>query len=334
MTLVELLTVILLGSLLLTMVFMLYSSSSRSYIRQGEILEQTMNLRGGLANLSRQLRMAGNGFNLLGLDQGSLVQIYLKDEAGKPTGWFQYPGSSVFGARPVWGSDGGASGPDSITICALAPDFTTTLGSLAMDFAPSHDQLRLDQVLEVPAGLDPKEVLKPGDWLALVPLSGHPILVEADADGSDLRDIKLKPFPGSFPNGVASIPSGTPVYNVKTVTLRTYRIDPANNTLLMDSDMVNGDLMAENIEDLQISYCATGEPGIFSSYNYDLSSIDLVKDPVKAVRVVISSRAARPDPYHNKYQLTPIPSMNRTVYGPADEHMRRQLENVVQLRNY
>ena len=333
MTLIELLTVIFLGLLLLSMVFMLYSNSSRSYMRQGDILVQTLNLRGGLASLSRQIRMAGNGYTLLGLNQNSLVQVYLKDETGTPVSWFRYPGAATYGAKPIWGEDGGLDGPDSVTICALSPDFATPLGTLASDFAPTHDRLVLDNVLEVPTGLDESEVLKVGDWLALVPSSGNPVLVEADSDGSDLTRIMVKDLPGAFPNGVGSISAGAAVYNVKTVTLRTYSVDTANRTLLMDSDMVDGDLMAENIEDLQVSYCVspTG-PGDLANYSNELGPFDLLEHPVRAVRIILISRAARPDPYHNTYQ--PIKAINHVNVGPSDGHMRRFLENVVQLRNY
>lgn len=333
MTLLELLTVIFLGLLLLSMVFMLYSNSSRSYARQGDIMEQALNLRGGLANLSRQIRMAGNGYTLLGRNQDSFIQVYLKDENGAPLEWFKYPGFAKSGIRPIWSGDGGLDGPDSITICALAPDFATPLGVLATEFRPSNGRLDLDSVLEIPAGLPVSEVLKPGDWLALVPATGDPILVESDDDGSNLSRIKIKPMPSSLPNGIAGIASGSAVFNVKTLTLRTYSIDPATRSLLMTSDMVAGDLMAENIEDLQVAYClAPNDPGVLSSYLDKLDAQDLSEHPVKAVRLFMVSRSARPDPYRNTYQ--PVTAYNRTVVGPPDGHIRRFLENTVQLRNY
>jgi hypothetical protein len=327
------LTVIFLGLLLLSMVFMLYNNSSRSYIRQEAILEQTLNLRGGLANLSRQIRMAGNGYTLLGLDQASRVQIYTKNEDGDPVDWFKYPGEAASGVRPIWGVDGGDDGPDSITVFALAPDFATPLGTLSADFTATHSVLRLTETIELPAGLDAEEALRPGDWLALVPPTGDPILVESDGDGSDLTSIPIKDLPNSLPNGLARIEQGAKVFNVKSASLRTFAVDPDSLSLLMDSDQVTGDLMAENIEDLQVAYCLDpADPGDFSTYVHDLGAQNLTAHPVRTVRLLMVSRASRPDPYRGTYQ--PINAFNRTVVRPPDPHIRRFLENTVQLRNY
>jgi type II secretory pathway pseudopilin PulG len=333
MTLIELLTVVFLGALLLSMVFMLYTNSSRSYIRQEAVMEQMLNLRGGLAGISRQIRMAGNGYALLGLNQNQYLQVYLKDADGLPVGWFQYPGDSHFGVKPIYGLDGGSTGTDSVTVCALAPDFATPLGTLSADFSPAQAELRLDNVLEAPSGMDPAEILKPGDYLALVPASGDPVLVESDVDGSDLRRIRLRALPSNLPNGVSSIPSGAAVYNVKTVTLRTFSVDPVNHALLMDSNEVAGDLMAENIEDLQVAYClGQDDPGEPASYVHTLDGQDLFDRPVKTVRLVMVSRSERPDPYKGTFAT--ITALNHDDTGPADSHIRRFLENTVQLRNY
>ena len=123
MTLIELLTVVFLGALLLSMVFMLYTNSSRSYMRQESAMEQLLNLRGGFAAIARQIRMAGNGYAMLGLDQSEPIQIFLKDEDGNPSGWYKHPDQPLHGARPIFGSDGEEDGTDSITVCSLGPDF-------------------------------------------------------------------------------------------------------------------------------------------------------------------------------------------------------------------
>jgi hypothetical protein len=68
------------------------------------------------------------------------------------------------------------------------------------------------------------------------------------------------------------------------------------------------------------------------NYANELGPYDLLDKPVRAVRLVMVSRANRPDPYNKSYE--PIPAINHVNVGPSDGHMRRFLENVVQLRNY
>jgi prepilin-type N-terminal cleavage/methylation domain-containing protein len=333
MTLIELLTVVFLGSLLLTMVFILYTNTSRTYIRQEAVMEQMLNLRGGLSGISRQIRMAGNGFALLGLNQNQHLQIYLKNPDGVPSGWFKYPAAADFGARAIWAVDGGNTGPDVVTVCALGPDFASALGILAADFHASDDRLELEATITIPAGLDESEVLKAGDFLAVVPVSGDPVLVEADSDGSDLTRIRIKDTPGHFPNGVSSLPAGSSVYNVKTVMLRTFSVDPVNHDLVMDSNEVVGDVMAENIEDLQLEYClAPDDPADPLVYVNDLVGQDLLHNPVQTVHLIMVSRSPTTDPFRGKHAA--LPALNHTAVGAADSFIRRFLENTVQLRNY
>jgi hypothetical protein len=333
MTLIELLTVVFLGTILLSMVFLLYSNSSRSYIRQEATMEQMLNLRGGMAGISRQIRMAGNGYGLLGLNQNQVIQVYIKDSDGIPVGWFRYPSSSTDGVRPIFGTDGGVSGTDTITICSLSPDFATPLGMLNAEFNASSTKLSLENTIELPAGLDPSEVLKPNDYLALVPGDQPPILVESASDGTNLTEITIKKLPSSLPNGMSSLPAGTKVYNVKSVSLRTFSVDTVNNFLVMDSNEVTGDLMAEEIEDLQIAYClGSDDPGDLSKYVHNFDGQDLKSKPVRTVRLVMISKSSTPDPYRGTFSA--VTALNHTSVGAPDSYVRRFLENTVQLRNY
>ncbi|MDR3203662.1 MAG: PilW family protein [Deltaproteobacteria bacterium] len=332
MTLIELLTVVFLGSLLMSMVFMLYSSSSRSFMRQESVLEQMLNLRSGISGVSRDLRMAGNGFSLLGLNQNQFLQVYNKNEDGSGSSWFKYESGSDFGVKPIFSIDG-SQAPDSLTICSLAPDFAAPLGMLETGFTSSSDSLKLSEVLTFPAGLD-DEVLKSGDYLALVPASGSPILVQATSDGSNLTDIDIAPLPsGTLPNGVTEIGAGSLVYNVKSVRLHTFRVNTTDNTLVMDSDEAEGDILAEDIEDFQVAFClGDDDPSNLANYVHDLSGQDLLSRPVKAVRIVVISRSPREDPYKGNH--LPIPALNHTVVGGPDNYVRRLLETTIQLRNY
>ncbi|MDR1487437.1 MAG: PilW family protein [Deltaproteobacteria bacterium] len=339
MTLIELLTVVFLGSLLMTLVFLLHSTTSKSYLSKDANLVMMLNLRSGMVAISRDIRMAGNGYELLGLDQSKFVQVYLKDEDGEATEWFKYPddwfassGDVRHGARPIFGKDGDQA-PDQVTICSLAPDFATPLGRLSVDVTKSTTTLKLTETLDIPAGLNSKEVLAVGDYLALVPAAGDPILVEAQSDASDLESINIKKLPSeALPNGVTSIEAGSMVYNVKTVRLHSYRQDSAINELLMDSSDMIGDTLSEGIEDLQLAYClGDDDPTDPASYVFDLSMYDLAAKPVKTAKFILVARTLIPDPYKGRFSH--IPALNHTSVGAADSYYRRHLEATVQLRN-
>jgi prepilin-type N-terminal cleavage/methylation domain-containing protein len=342
MTLIELITVIFIGSLLLSMVFLVYTNSSRSMLRQDVIMEQLLNLRSGLAALTRDLRAAGNGFSIFGVAQGGMIQLYNKNEAGEATTWFRYPAAGgvtpAHGVAPIYAIDGDQA-PDSIYICSLSPDFSTPLGILASDFASSASTLNLTQTLTVPSGMNMKEVIKKNDYLILVPTTGmDPVLVEVDADVTDLSVIRIKDLPdGGFPNGMGDIPAGAEVYNVKSVIFHRYKVgvnDPTNETfLVMDTVDSSDDIMAEGIEDLQLGYClGNDDPSILGNYVLDFNGLNNTGSDIKSVRVVMVSRTSRPDPYGQHFSR--IPALNHTAVGTTDSYPRRFLETTVQLRNY
>jgi hypothetical protein len=288
------------------------------------------------------MRIAGNGFSMIGLKkQNQLLQIYNKDESGAATTWFRYPavpgGPTTPGVLPVFAVDGDQS-PDSITICSLAPDFASPLGALDQDFHSGDTALRLKPSLSVPTGLDPHELLKPNDYLAIVPPTGDAVLVEAVSDATDLETISIKHLPaGGFPNGVGELPAGSEVFNVKSVTLHTYRIDesPATNEtfLIMDTIDSTGDIMAEGIEDLQMAYCfGEDDPSNLSKYTNGIDFASLDDTFLRTVHLVMVARTSKPDPYRNSFNR--IVALNHTELADPDAYPRRYLETTVQLRNY
>jgi hypothetical protein len=309
-------------------------------MRQEVIMEQLLNLRGGMAGITRELRTAGNGFSLLSATQIDRVQLYTKNEDGSANAWFSYPDDGSYGAAPIHMIDSDA-GPDSITICSLSPDFAAPLGALDSEFESHDTMLRLKDTLMLPPGLTMEEVIKTGDYLAVVPPDSDPILVETKADPSDLSTIQIKDLPsGGFPNGVTEIPQGSMVYNVKSVRLRTFRIwvdTPRNETfLVMDSQDSQDDIMAEGIEDLQFAYCQSDcDPTDVDDY---IDEVDLTSSnndlPIQSVRVFMVSRTSRPDPYNNQYPKINAINHNAGETSPPDGFPRRSLDTVVNLRNF
>jgi prepilin-type N-terminal cleavage/methylation domain-containing protein len=345
MSLIELITVIFIGSLLLSLVFLVYTNSTKSMLRQDVVLQQLLNLRQGLAASTRDARAIGNGFRLLGLpSQGQLVQIYRKDNDGKATEWFRYPGEANFGVAPLYSVDGGDDGPDSIYMCALAPDFSAPLGELKDDFHPGDDELSITKELVVPSGLDLSEIVKENDYLALVPNSGGPVVLVETKKVHDLTRIEVKDLPsGNFPGGAAAVEAGARVLNMKSVYFHRYKIGALAGSdetfLMMDTlDSTDG-IVADGIEDLQIGY-NFGDSDPAENVNYDLDFNGLVtvgpvpseSVPVTAVRLAMVSRTSKPDPYGRTFKR--IEKLNHTQLLPPDSYPRRSLETKVQLRNY
>ena len=64
-TLIELLVALAIGSIVLTVMFTMFRSSNRSYITQDYVAEMQQNLRVAMLYVSRDVRMAGLGINLM-----------------------------------------------------------------------------------------------------------------------------------------------------------------------------------------------------------------------------------------------------------------------------
>jgi prepilin-type N-terminal cleavage/methylation domain-containing protein len=342
MTLVELLTVLFLGSLVISMTFVLYTNTSRSILRQDVIMSQLLNLRAGLASISRDIRGLGNGFSLLGLGQGQMVQMYTKDENGDAVSWFRYPTAGgvapPFGVAPIYAVDGGKDGADSLYVASLAPDFLSPLGQLEADLTPGDSQLSLTNILDVPSGLEIRDLVKKDDYLAIVPSSGDPVLVEASNDPASLAVIPIKSLPeGGFPNEVSRLPEGSVVYNVKSVVFHSYSIDTLatekETFLTMNTLESQDDIMAEGIEDLQVAYCfGNDNPADINNYDLNFSGLNTTPNPIKTIRLIMVARSTLADPNGNTFDH--ILKLNRETAGPADPYPRRFLETSVQLRNY
>jgi hypothetical protein len=161
--------------------------------------------------------------------------------------------------------------------------------------------------------------------------------VEVADNTSDLSKIDIKSLPsGSFPNGISSYPSGSAVFNVKSVVFHSYKVvdsSPNEAFLMMDTLDSQNDIMAEGIEDLQLAYCfGSDDPSKLSNYDLDFAGLNTTGSPIKTIRLVMVSRTSRPDPYGKTFAR--IAALNHTAVGAPDNYPRRFLESSVQLRNY
>jgi hypothetical protein len=199
-----------------------------------------------MALITRELRVAGNGYSLLGLGQADRVVFYRKNTDDTPRDWFHYPGTAVtdLGAYPVYDVNMTYNNAvdrykgDMITVCSMAPEFVAPLGNLSVDFNASLLTLHLDVPIELPAGYpeaDKDEIIKAGDAIAIVPngqlqAGNYPLILEVASDWKwetfpILSSIKIAPIP-ALPTGLNfnSYTAGSRVLNVKTLRLRTFKV--------------------------------------------------------------------------------------------------------------
>ncbi|MDR1086558.1 MAG: prepilin-type N-terminal cleavage/methylation domain-containing protein [Deltaproteobacteria bacterium] len=334
LTLVELLTVMLLGAILISMALLIYVTTSRSYMRQDSLVEQMMNLRSSMAFITRDLRMAGNGFSLLEQKgQGSRILVYVTDSDGNMS-WFRNdPGEPELGVRPIW-FNGSDTGPDVLTVAYLAPEFSAPLGVLAADFSAGSTQVRLDsnKLIEYPDTIDPKEILAPGDNIAIVAMD-KAVILESLSDADDMPNISVAPSPNNFGTYMSGpFPANSLVYNVRRINVHSFRIE--NDNLVMDTLNETGEMMAEGIEDLQLGFAmGQDDPTVFTNLVRDLSSHDL-GDPDRTLRIcrlVLISKSTTRDPYNTTYPR--IQALGHNPTG-SDAYRRRALEAIVNLRNF
>jgi hypothetical protein len=337
LTLVELLTVMLLGTILISMALLIYITTSRSYMRQDSLVEQMLNLRSSMAFISRDVRMSGSGFSLLKAAQKNRILVYTKKPDGTADKWFQHDpvdAPTEYGVRPLW-FKGNDAGPDTVSISYLAPEFSAPLGRLDSNFSAGDTVLRLNDstTIEIPSAVDPREVLNPGDSVAIVGSQGA-IVLEATSNGSDLSQIHVIASPGNIPSEFGQFTTGAPVYNIRRVHVHTFRVDTATNSLLMDTLDDTGELLAEGIEDLQVGFAVSEkdpylEADLIQSFE-DFNDPDF-ENNLRLARIILVSKSLSRDPYNNSY-----PRMTALNHKPTGEdyYPRRALESLVSLRNY
>ncbi|MDR3203232.1 MAG: prepilin-type N-terminal cleavage/methylation domain-containing protein [Deltaproteobacteria bacterium] len=343
LTLVELLVVSLIFMIVSGVAFTIYRLNSSYYLSEeaGVIINQ--NLRNGLSAMARDVRMAGNGLDILG-PEVKLVEFYTdslealdkKRPSVKPsTGWFSHldASSSQMGVRAIYGVDGGAEFADMFTVFSAQIEFPAPIARVN-EFR--NGRLLLDSVF-------PKGVIKGGDIICLVNSNRAAILETQNVGELDsFLEIKTngrftqKGPPPGFPV------EGAEVYNLRNVRVVTYFLDDKLNRLMaafhdqsltsFDDPKARAIVVSENIEDLQIYYF----------YQNDVVAHDKISDPVdigsdrlqnNAVKAVFLGLTARST--YAKSSSQRRPALFNRLKGSVDEPLRREsLTEIVYLRNF
>ena len=373
-TLVELLVVVLISVIVVAVAFTLYRVNVTYYLKEDARLEQDQNLRVALSTVARDVRMAGNGYALLGPpNRLQFIQVYVPSQerlgsGGRAVqqasleGWFSHADTAAetaiaapdqLGARAIFGVDGGADGPDTLTIFRAEVESGAPLGHLSGAYDFSAARLFFSDNFQ-------EGVVRDKDILVLVN-DNLAALAEVDsvpaAAPFNWVDIKLGGRftpPGS---GAFSFPAGATVYNLRDVVFVTYFLDEENRQLMADhhdldesGNPIGPVVVATNIEDFQVYYCFNDEvvnldPAFDSDNVIDLAltpEINSTKLDVRGagtvhrVNTVVLGLMARAGEGRDDRSARPGPRpafFNREEGDVADRFTRNTLTEIINLRN-
>ncbi|MDR2442882.1 MAG: PilW family protein [Deltaproteobacteria bacterium] len=321
---------------------MIYQTNSRYYYRQQSILEQEQNLRAALYIMSRDVRMAGDGLIVMGVDK---VQAYVPNAMSSGGSWFIYDDADItdYGIRPIFGGNS-ATGPDTLTIFRTAVESSVSFAHLASSFTSSANKIFLSSPIQT-------HTVAKGDVIGLA--YGRDALLlsveDMSAPGATPAEITLgerfKPG-GNFPEGL-SFPEGTYVYNLRDVFMTTYWVDTAKSNLmaryhhlgnldvsagLFNYDEASSVIVAPGIEDLQVRYVLTDEEPGPGSEGLTLALLESTKSRVRQVHLGLVSRSGYRQPGNNSYM--PVTLFDHSASPSPDGYLRQVMTQMVNLRNY
>jgi prepilin-type N-terminal cleavage/methylation domain-containing protein len=273
LTLVELLVVIVISLIVSGVAFSVYRLNASYYYREDAYLQQYQNLRVALYTISRDVRMAGNGFSVLGPSLKQ-IQVYTptmeRATCGSPAtttvfgyDWFRHsnytsyvPPDTCIADPSAPGCSGGGSVPCSVNP-ADTPGVRAIFGIDGGEYdsdsitifrseiesgellgkltAVSGNKITITPEAETSDKNFEKAIL-PGDILALVN-GENAVVLEVAGDYIDGdTEIPIKTGGRFTPNSLTSIPylSGSFIYNFRDVTFVTYYVDQEKNQLMAD----------------------------------------------------------------------------------------------------
>jgi hypothetical protein len=340
--------VLLLTTVVTGVAFTLYRGASSNYLREDAYIQQQQNIRAATYLLSRDLKASGNGVAVVGPGIQRIqafVPSQLQTSGGVTSintaeGWFKYPDSpsSEPGVMALFGTDGGASRPDTLTIFRTEIEYPVALGQVT---GHSGNTLTLSE--NVKGGN-----LNAGDILVVI--SGKDaFLLESETScplGSSISSINYKNPNGRFtssggpPSGFDV--NGAYVYNLRDVSLVTYYVDETENRLMAaihDQRMDTANaidksvVLANNIEDFQCYYFFEGETLDLNmvTSNPDISYEKFKKEPVVAVAIGLTTRSSYGG---NRKGVNLRPALFNHVAGTVPDNRRRStIMELVTLRN-
>ena len=351
-TLNELLVATVLISIVGITAFTLFQTGDRHEARQQDILQQNHNLRAALHVLARDIRMAGNGLNIIGAD---LFDIYVEAQYSDPeahengSGWFKHIGSNLSGVRPIFSPEQTDSEiPDVFTIIYSSHENPLPIGRLE-DSSPFS--VGNDTSLWLQEPISPGNQISDGHMIAVVNDNRAVILQASFDSGANTYEIKIgdRHKPGST---LMTFPPGSQVYNLRDISFVTYYINNVTQRLMANHHyaIVPGATephlisIASNIENMKIAYILaslTNSAGPKPPTNINpLEALDrTINDGVledKAIcmaNISLLSHSIRPNKMGPSTETICWPGSTICYTTPNDGHTRRKISKNINIRN-
>ena len=311
-TLVELLVAMAMGLIVLTVMFTMFRTSQRSYTLQDYVAEMQQNLRVAMYSVSRDLRMAGCGVNLLN-------QLVPTVEVYNSGAWNNLQGVTATNST---------TGPDRIEL------FIGDIQSGEYDATITKAMPDASAILDV----DTVANFEEGDWViisngvnaALFQVT-HVSLASLDIQHNPGGDAPYNPPAAfkAFPHG-GGYTMGSRLYNFGNGRWVTYYIDttdPDHPTLVADLHDPSGvpAVVAENIEDMQFHY--------FLADGTDTDNPSGDENNIRAIRVTFSARTDAQDmDAASVFNPLVVEDHDPGAVG-NDGYRRRLLSTIIKVRN-
>ena len=310
-TLIEILVAVGLAGILMTVMFTMFRTSQRSYTTQDEVAEMQQNLRVAMMYVSRDLRMAGLGGNLLS-EMVPSVQVF----TGEVSAW------NMNKAFTIINSD---VGPDQIDIFYGSITDGEYVATTTKPMADASAELVVTDPDEFQEG--DAVVITDGLSAALFVVSS--VEVALKKLGHDSAGSIYNPPAGfnAFPTG-GGYSIGARVYNFGKLHWVRYYIDqtdPFHPKLMADYHDGQPDVViADGIEDMQLYY-----------YLKDGTETDDPtgkEDDIRAVRITFVARTNKEDQFTKRFNQ-PVIEDHDPGAAPQDGYRRMVLSSTIQCRN-
>lgn len=305
--------------IVMTVMFTMFKTSQRSYSTQDQVAEMHQNLRVAMSYVSRDVRMAGCGMNLMP-DLVPNIQTYYDDpDPG---------GSAAWNLLVPITATNSAAGPDSIEVLygdVKTGEYDASI-TKGMPDAASVVQVEDNTSFEV------GDFVVITDGVTAVMFEITDISTLTAPEGKLIHNSGLsfynppaafKAFPAAGGYGV-----GSRCYNYGKMTWITYFIDksdPAHPNLMANRHDGSGNqVVADNIEDMQFHYFM--EDGAETEAP---TAADAKK--IVAVRISMVGRTSLQD--RELRSFNPITVEDHAPAGGSDGYRRSILQSVIKIRN-
>jgi prepilin-type N-terminal cleavage/methylation domain-containing protein len=311
-TLVELLVAMAMGLIVLTVMFTMFRTSQRSYTLQDYVAEMQQNLRVAMYSVTRDLRMAGCGVNLLN-QLVPTVEVF----DGENSTWKNLQGITATNST---------TGPDQIDLFIGDIQSGEYDATIRENMPDASADLKVDTTANFQIG--DMVIISNGINAALFVVSLPQPAALAIQHRPAISIFNPPAAFKNFPHG-GGYAQGSRLYNFGNGRWVTYYIDttdPDHPKLMADFHDTNPDVVvADNIEDMQFHY--------FMADGSDTDNPAGDEDNVRAIRVTFSARTDAVD-RDAATVFRPVTIEDHVIGAVSpDGYRRRLLSTVIKVRN-